>query len=193
MEACGLSRIPHLRDVFAIYEDAAGSKGYRGVMRDREATDLRLSSIAKGEEPIGWMQFNQDGFKRYCREYREYQDWKTNRNEARYATNIEHGRNYDSKNLMHTFRLLDMAEEIAREKRVTVRRPNRAPQPPVHPEHAVPPSTACCAGSETVPTHRKITPAATFDEPGEKGFRANTAEPGRLERWLSLSLGNSTC
>ena len=125
MESCGLSRIPHLRDVFAIYEDAGGAKVYRGVIRDREATDLRLSSIPKGEEPIGWMQFNQDGFKRYCREYREYQDWKANRNEARYATNIEHGRNYDSKNLMHTFRLLDMAEEIAREKRVTVRRPNR--------------------------------------------------------------------
>ncbi|MCB1089024.1 MAG: nucleotidyltransferase, partial [Verrucomicrobiae bacterium] len=35
------------------------------------------------------------------------------------------GKNYDSKNLMHTFRLLDMAEEIARDHRITVRRPNR--------------------------------------------------------------------
>ena len=94
-------------------------------MRRSEATELLLSSIPKGEVPVGWMNFNQDGYKRYCREYREYHDWLKNRNEARYATNVAHGRNYDSKNLMHTFRLLDMAEEIAREKRVTVRRPNR--------------------------------------------------------------------
>lgn len=37
----------------------------------------------------------------------------------------EHDRGYDSKNMMHTFRLLDVAREIATEKRITVRRPNR--------------------------------------------------------------------
>ena len=71
------------------------------------------------------MTFNKDGFKKYCKEYRQYQDWIKNRNEARYSNNIEHGKNYDSKNLMHTYRLLDMAEEIATEGRLKVRRPNR--------------------------------------------------------------------
>lgn len=47
------------------------------------------------------------------------------RNEERYLTNTEHGRGYDSKNLMHTLRLLDMAEEIATEGVLRVRRPNR--------------------------------------------------------------------
>jgi hypothetical protein len=36
-----------------------------------------------------------------------------------------HGKNYDAKNMMHTFRLLDMAEEIAKEGRIVVHRPNR--------------------------------------------------------------------
>ena len=35
------------------------------------------------------------------------------RNESRYQKTKEHGKNYDSKNMMHTFRLLNMAEEIA--------------------------------------------------------------------------------
>lgn len=122
---CGLVKIPHMRDVFGIYHDPDRKLGYRGIIRGEDSTDLMLSSIAKGEEPVGWMNFNKDGFKKYCKEYREYHDWLQNRNEARYATNIEHGRNYDSKNLMHTFRLLDMAAEIAREGRITVRRPNR--------------------------------------------------------------------
>jgi uncharacterized protein len=33
-----------------------------------------------------------------------------------------HGKNYDAKNMMHTFRLLDTAEEIAANKRIIVRR-----------------------------------------------------------------------
>ena len=46
------------------------------------------------------------------------------RNEDRYQTNTSHGRGYDSKNLMHTLRLLDQAIEIAREGRITLPRPN---------------------------------------------------------------------
>ena len=122
---CGLVKIPHMRDVFGIYHDPDRTRGYSGIIRSADSTELNLSSVPKGETPIGWMNFNKDGYKKYCREYREYHEWLENRNEARYATNVAHGRNYDSKNLMHTFRLLDMAEEIARDRRITVRRPNR--------------------------------------------------------------------
>ncbi|MEM6278928.1 MAG: nucleotidyltransferase domain-containing protein [Verrucomicrobiota bacterium] len=122
---CGLVKIPHMRDVYGIYHDPSESLGYRGIIRTEDSTELNLSSVPKEEEPIGWMNFNKDGFKKYCKEYREYQDWLKNRNESRYADNVAHGRNYDSKNLMHTFRLLGMAEEIAREGLVRVRRPDR--------------------------------------------------------------------
>ncbi len=120
-ENCGLVKIPHMRDIFGIFH----GENYRGMIKGDDSSEVLLSSIPKGEEPIGWMNFNKDGYKKYCREYREYQDWLANRNESRYADNVEHGRNYDSKNLMHTFRLLDMAEEIATDKRITLRRPNR--------------------------------------------------------------------
>ena len=38
---------------------------------------------------------------------------------------VSHGKNYDAKNMMHVFRLLNMAEEIALYKKVNVRRPER--------------------------------------------------------------------
>jgi uncharacterized protein len=52
-------------------------------------------------------------------------DWVNTRNEERYDNTISHGKNYDSKNMMHVFRLLNMAEEIARYKQVNVRRSER--------------------------------------------------------------------
>lgn len=112
---CGLVKIPHMRDVFGIFHDFSRQIRYRGMVKSEASNDLILSSVPKGETPVGWMNFNTDGYKKYCKAYREYQDWLENRNEARFATNISHGKNYDSKNLMHTFRLLSMAEEIARE------------------------------------------------------------------------------
>lgn len=122
---CGLVSVPHTRDVYGIYHDDTGEVVYRGIFADEQAGEVRCSSVSKSVEPIAWMAFNKDGYKKHCNEHQSYWDWVKHRNEARYTTNIDHGRNYDSKNLMHTFRLLDMAEEIAREGQVRVRRPNR--------------------------------------------------------------------
>ena len=38
---------------------------------------------------------------------------------------MQHGKNYDAKNMLHVFRLLQMAEEIALTGTLQVRRPNR--------------------------------------------------------------------
>ena len=59
---------------------------------------------------------------KYCKDYKAYWDWVKHRNESRYQNNIEHGKNYDSKNMMHTFRLLHMAQEIAEYRHFEVRR-----------------------------------------------------------------------
>lgn len=61
----------------------------------------------------------------YCKEYKEYWDWVAERNDARYMNNQQHGKNYDSKNMMHTIRLLQVAEEILRDGKLNVKRPNR--------------------------------------------------------------------
>lgn len=120
---CGITAVQHATGIFAIYHDL--TIHYRGLVSPKDPDALIFSSVPKEAVPIGWMHFNQDAFRAHCKAHREYWEWVGQRNEERYATNVEHGRGYDSKNLMHTLRLLDMAGEIAREGVLRIRRPNR--------------------------------------------------------------------
>ena len=129
---CGLvclDRMPHL---YALYHDRAGQDvcesqlGYAGIVRDEEsAGDVCLSSVPKGEPVQAYLTFNRDLFKKICKEYKAYWEWVEQRNQARYQSTVAHGGNYDAKNMMHTFRLLAMAEEIAGEGVIRVLRPDR--------------------------------------------------------------------
>ncbi len=124
-ELIGLVNIPHFHDTYGVYYDESSKFGYKGIIRKETATTVLLSSIPMEEKPITHMHFNQNGFIKYCKDYKEYWEWVENRNESRYENNVQHGKNYDSKNMMHTFRLLDMAEEILTEGKVKVKRENR--------------------------------------------------------------------
>lgn len=129
---CGLANISHMKNVYGIYYDSEAaetggepSAGFRGIIRKEDANGVSLSRTPKGVKPLGIMAFNAEAYSKYCRDYKEYWDWVKKRNEARYRDTIAHGKNYDAKNMMHTFRLLDMAEEIAKEGKIIVKRPNR--------------------------------------------------------------------
>lgn len=126
-DECGLTAIPHVRDGYALYHasqlPAGGS--FPGIVSGPDVQRVRLASVPKGLEPLAFLHFNQDAYTVYCREHREYWEWVEKRNEERYQSTLAHGKSYDAKNLMHTFRLLAMALEIAREGRILVRRPDR--------------------------------------------------------------------
>ncbi|EMR01307.1 nucleotidyltransferase domain-containing protein [Cesiribacter andamanensis] len=122
-ESIGLAKVPHMHELFGMYYSLG--ENFKGIVQSERANDISLSSIPKGLAPVGLMSFNKSGYSTYCREYKEYWEWVEKRNVARYQTTLSHGKKYDSKNMMHTFRLLDMAEEIAREGELQVRRPNR--------------------------------------------------------------------
>ena len=122
-ESMGLAVIPHFRDSYNIFYSE--NKNYNGIIKTENSNDVSLSNIPKGEKPVGLLYFNKDGYSTYCKKYKEYWDWVENRNNERYKGNIAHGKNYDSKNMMHIFRLLNMAKEIAVEKKINVRRSDR--------------------------------------------------------------------
>lgn len=122
-EKAGLTAIAHLRDCYNLFYSE--EQKYAGVMRKEEANDVKLSSIPKGEKPIAMLYFNKDGYSVYCKKYKEYWDWVAKRNEERYKTTMSHGKNYDSKNMMHVFRLLFMAKEIASTGKINVFRNDR--------------------------------------------------------------------
>ncbi|CAK0751092.1 Nucleotidyltransferase [Gammaproteobacteria bacterium] len=102
------------------HEDEDGKINY-GI-----SNQLRLSSIPKGEKAICNLIYNKDGYSEHCKDYREYQEWLDNRNEARYVETQEHGQRIDGKNMMHCIRLINMATEIGEGKGIIVRRPDAA-------------------------------------------------------------------
>jgi len=123
-EHIGLTAIDHLRDCYNLYYNE--SLTYSGITKKENANDVSLSSIPKGELPEAMLFFNKDNYSMYCKRYKEYWDWVAKRNDERYKTTMGHGKNYDSKNMMHVFRLLLMAKEIATEGKVNVHRKDRA-------------------------------------------------------------------
>lgn len=112
--------------------------GYKGLVKvgDDEkvlgkenagiSNQLRLSSIPKGEKPICNIVYNKDGYTAHCKDYKSYQEWLENRNEARWVDVKSHGQKIDGKNMMHCFRLVQMSREIAEGKGIIVRRENAA-------------------------------------------------------------------
>lgn len=120
---CGLVNIQYMKEVYGLYYSE--SSGFSGIIKGKDSNDVCLSSIPKGTKQETLLYFNRDGYSTYCKEYREYWDWVDKRNDDRYENTKSHGKNYDAKNMMHVFRLLEMAIEIGKEQKVNVKRPNR--------------------------------------------------------------------
>lgn len=130
---CGLSKVPHSRDTYALYYDFGAEEtddsihypkfGFRGIAFE-DSNDIRLSSIPKEARLVGYVSYNKDGYTVHCDDYKSYQTWLENKNDARWVDVQSHGQKIDGKNMMHCRRLLEVAKEIAEGKGINVRRPN---------------------------------------------------------------------
>lgn len=127
MNDCALVKIPHMRDLFGLFHVSQSTELQpKGIFSGPDANDVSLTSVPQKIAPLAFMSFNKDAYSIHCREFAQYWEWVAKRNDTRYENTITHGKNYDTKNMMHTFRLLHMAEEIAAEGRVIVRRSDRS-------------------------------------------------------------------
>jgi len=124
-EKCGLVSIDNTKGMFALFYDESGDLGYKGIIQNEEANQVSVSSVPKGEQSLAFMFCNLDAYSTYCKDYREYWKWVSERNEDRYNVNQNHGQNYDSKNMMHTIRLLQSCEHIFKTGSLQIRVENR--------------------------------------------------------------------
>ncbi|MGK6341811.1 DNA polymerase beta superfamily protein [Chryseobacterium sp. DT-3] len=124
-EKCGLVSIDHTKGMFALFYDESETSGYKGIIRHEEANQVSVSSVPKDEKPRAYLFCNLDAYSTYCKDYKEYWKWVSERNEDRYNVNQEHGQNYDSKNMMHTIRLLQSCEHIFKTNSLLIRVDNR--------------------------------------------------------------------
>lgn len=124
--SCGLTSMDHCFNLYALYWQGNDNKNqYRGIIKKDESTQLLNSSVPKGLTPTTYVSYNIDGFKKYSKDYNEYWEWVEKRNEKRFSLTMEHGKKYDSKNMMHTFRLLTIAEEIVTDGKINILRKDR--------------------------------------------------------------------
>ena len=96
-EDCGLTKIPNMKDIYGLYHNPKND--YSGIVKNKNSNDVNLSSIPKGEPQVALLYYNKNGYSTYCKEYKEYWEWVSNRNQSRYENTMSHGKNYDSKNL----------------------------------------------------------------------------------------------
>jgi predicted nucleotidyltransferase len=131
LSTAGVSNVQNGEGVYGLFLDPDNLFNFKGIInKDETSNGLRLSSIPKewytyyNQEPVIFV-YNQNGYKVHCKDHKKYWDWVKNRNEDRYKTNIKHGKNMDSKNMLHTMRGVNMAIEIGQGEGVIVRRPDR--------------------------------------------------------------------
>jgi predicted nucleotidyltransferase len=124
-EKCGLVSIDNTKGMSALFYDDSGNLNYKGIIQNEEANQVSVSSVPKNEKYAAYLFCNLDAYSTYCKEYREYWKWVSERNEDRYNVNQNHGQNYDSKNMMHTIRLLQSCEQIFKTGSLQIRVENR--------------------------------------------------------------------
>lgn len=124
VETCGLVKVPNGKGLYGLYVDWEGTENFRGILKDSESTQLRLSTVSKEfaeNNKAHTMWYNQDGYEVWKKDYESYQKWLEERNETRYDDNMKAGKSYDTKNMMHLFRLLSMAWKISMGEGLQVR------------------------------------------------------------------------
>lgn len=124
IETCGLVDLPVGKGLHAMYVDEGNKYGLRGLVKDNDSVNLRLSSIPKElaeyADPVT-IYYNLDGFQTHCKDWVEYWKWEKERNDERYKLNQKAGQGVDLKNMSHLFRLLEMALNISLGKGIIVR------------------------------------------------------------------------
>ena len=97
------ARLEHSRDVYRLYHYGAQSRGvFRGDM-------IVCESIPEQDEPArfaGLVLYNEHAWKHALADHHNYWAWRRERNEARWQQQERGEIDFDSKNMMHTVRLL---------------------------------------------------------------------------------------
>jgi hypothetical protein len=127
LDTCGLVDLPVGKGLHGLYVDNENKYQLRGLIKDEDSVNLRLSSIPKelatNFEAVT-MYYNLDGFQVHCKDHKEYWEWEAKRNEERFNANQKAGQGVDLKNMSHLFRLLDMADNISTGKGLKVKSDN---------------------------------------------------------------------
>ena len=112
LEKCHCAALEHVPNTYRLYDYGNAAKGvFRGGT-------LVCESIPKDQEWdrfCGLLIFNEPAWRRAKRDHAHYWEWRSKRNEARWQQQEKGDIDYDTKNMMHTIRLLLSAQNMLAE------------------------------------------------------------------------------
>lgn len=113
--------VPYGSDLYAVHEKK-GSKLFNkdGSLKQVSYDELSLSE--KKEKPLFITKLCEEEYKQAKQQHSNYWQWLNNRNAKRHELEEQFG--YDTKHAMHIVRLMRMGEEILRDGKVNVYRPD---------------------------------------------------------------------
>lgn len=103
-----VSRVTNAKDLFKLYK----KPNSRGVFDSMGNILFENQSIEDEQYYIGLLQYNKESYDSYVRQWKQYWDWKKNRNEARWRDYDNSEFQCDFKNLSHCVRLMLSAKNI---------------------------------------------------------------------------------
>ena len=118
LEECHAAGLEHSSEFHRLYHYGPQARGvFRGGNMVVESIPL------EDESPrfIGLLLFNRNAYESAQRDHKNYWTWRSERNPARWEQQESGERDYDAKNMMHTFRLLMAAEFLLKEGTLRVR------------------------------------------------------------------------
>ena len=111
LSECHCAAVEHLANAYRLYHYGKSACGvFRGGL-------IVCESIPKDDERtkcVGMLIYNRAEHERAVRDHGHYWNWRRHRNETRWQSQERGERDYDAKNMMHTFRLLLSGENILR-------------------------------------------------------------------------------
>lgn len=145
LHSCRAAALEHTPDVYRLYhydpsghapdENSAAPSSAEDHVTDGHGRDalgvfrgeggqIVCSSIPLSDEAtrcVGLLIYNRTAHEHALRDHKNYWQWRAARNESRWTTQERGERDYDAKNMMHTFRLLLSGEWILRHGEPLVR------------------------------------------------------------------------
>ena len=118
----GLVKMDNGKQLYALYPNLEG-EFFKGLVKE-DSVNLRTSDVPNKDRESYTFVYNLDGFEAHCKAWGSYKKWELERNPERFRMNQEAGQNVDLKNMMHLFRLLEMASNISIGRGIQVRSEN---------------------------------------------------------------------
>ena len=119
----GLTKMDNGKQLYALHPNFEG-EFFRGLVKE-DSVNLRTSDIPNLQDRTSYtLVYNLDGFEVHCKQWKAYWDWERERNQERFRMNQKAGQGVDLKNMMHLFRLLEMAQNISIGRGIQVRSEN---------------------------------------------------------------------